>query len=202
MNRNEALSLVLPVHSGLVKLVCAGMEDFLEFNPEEVRATLGPTARANYVHERQMYHAEMAFGTAGQIRVVTQGQLRYIQIDGEDGSIGVRIKKLRRNTHRSCNYRTGQQQQILAQGVFPFADDVAQIIVGYVEGGDDINPFVQQVMVTRETLAGVERLCTLWTSTDGEQPFLEVARPFMPTKPGVVVVPDEKQVRRLRSEGG
>ena len=185
-----AIIAFLAQHSDtFVECIREAFADFDTHVSPAVRASVEP-ARPLFVHSRALWRLEMAFGTTGPQRVVTDRDLRYLYLQGQDFDVGLRVKKLG-SDFRCSNHRSEQQDRLRSTRRFLFPTPVAHVFLGYrMRGG--LEPALLDVCLSSEYLATdnsyqLDWVHPLWNAVEGVVPVQPIQQDFAPPPPPLVV---------------
>jgi len=152
-------------------------------------------SRPKWVNDRLNYFLEMRYGKRGPIRMITQGQLRYLFIEGDEFNLGIRAKKVDEHW-RSSNHDSAQQDELRTDGLFKCWDiPTYHFVLGYRDSGG-LQPEITHVGITWEHKV-VEMIRLLWTKSQGVIPFAQEIQPNLDMPP----LPKPTTLRRRRKPG-
>lgn len=204
MERNYAIGLAVQYKllPQLVDIVRDSHNDYLRTTPVEMRARYNSSARAHLIHRNVMFHCLTRLGEAGSVRLKEYRQLKYLFAEGDPMSMAIRIKRVERLGLRSHTYPTKQQNDAFEDGRFLFDDSYPHhLITGYTEAGDDANPELERIVLTRELRAGIDWWHLLWRADSKAAPIeTGYDQPMLPQyriKPKKVVA----KANKVRKQG-
>lgn len=165
MDHRAALDLLDAHESTLLDLQLQAYRDFDDTHADGTLKVSVEASRPKWVNTRVNHLLEMHFGTIGPVRLQTDGQLKFLFIEGDDFNLGVRAKKVDANW-RSCNHDSGQQDFLRQDGHFPgWNVPTYHLVLGYRQT-EGLQPAISHVGITWERQS-VEMIRLLWTKSEG-----------------------------------
>jgi hypothetical protein len=161
-------------------------------------------ARPKFMFCRIMHHLENDYGRKGDIGVANREELRWLRIEGDDLSVGLRFKKLD-HCFRSRNHQSENQDKLRRTGFF--SDKEHHLFLGY-RMTRGLVPTISHIALTCEDDRGVRWKHIIWTAKSGMNPAqpslpFEAMPPPPDTAPAPKIRPKRKPERkRQRHSGG
>jgi hypothetical protein len=156
----------------IISVVRDAHNDYLRTTPIDMRSRIDSSARAHTIHRHIMFHMLTRLGESGLVRLKEYRRLKYLFVQGEPLSMAWRVKKVERVGLRSRTYPTMQQNRLLEEGKLLFDDAYPHhLIVGYTESGDDANPEIERIVLTRELHRGIDWWHLLWRADTQASPI-------------------------------
>ena len=149
------------------------------------------------MHSRFLHYSEMEFGRRGSPCIVEDYDLRFLRIESDAVSIGIRNKKLDQQ-FRSHNHRSDNQDAIQQQGMFP--GHAYQLFIGYRDS-DALIPSITHILLTFERNHVVHWRHFLWTAKEKLNPTQEIYAPLiLPPAPQDTAPEPDVRPKRQKSE--
>jgi hypothetical protein len=204
MERNYAIELVDQhgLSSTLISIVQDSHQEYLDTTPVHMRARYDSSARAHLIHRNVYFNLLTRIGERGAVRLKEYRRLKYLFVEGDPQSMALRVKRVHRYHLRSRTYPTAQIRRIADEGRLLFDDAYPHHhVVGYTESGDDANPVLERIVLTREMGASIDWWHLLWRADSQSAPietgFDQPLLPQYQIKPKKIIeVPKEEKNRK------